>query len=178
MRRRLIPTTLVVGALLLAACSDGGEGGDTTTTAAPASSTTADTPAMEDGVWFAFVQVGGDEGVLGVDPAQMLTGEEARLAAVDAGVIGEGEDLPNDFFILNEAEAFESVPIGDGAEFVLISGDDTSQQVIVDASTFAQIYSSGTHDQPVYGIPGGVPIVMNVTIEDGMVTGAEAVYLP
>ncbi|HEU4321219.1 MAG TPA: hypothetical protein VFS66_14205 [Acidimicrobiia bacterium] len=179
MRRGMVPPVgvLLTGILILAACSDGGEA---TTTTTPAASTTAPaTPtAIEDGVLFAFVEVGDDGGVLRIDPAEMLTGEEAREAAVDAGIIGQGEDLPNDFFILNEVEGFEPVPVGDGAEFVLISGDDTSQQVLVDATTFAQIYDSGTHDEPVYGIPGGVPIVMNVTIADGVVTGAEAVYLP
>lgn len=40
---------------------------------------------------------------ISIDYAQMLTGEEARQAAVDAGVIGPGEYLDNDYFIVNES---------------------------------------------------------------------------
>jgi hypothetical protein len=49
---------------------------------------------------FAYVtQVDGNRIV--VDFADFLTGEEANQAAIDAGEIGEGEELPNNFFIRN-----------------------------------------------------------------------------
>ena len=185
MRRRLVSRVGIVLLvfLLFAACSTEGDAGSTTTTAAPEPSTTAPAtpPAMEDGDWFAFVEVGRNETdaiVLGVDLAEFLTGEEARQAAIEAGVIGDDEDLPNDFFIVNDEERFELLPIAEGAQFALISGNDTSQQVIVDADVFAGIYETGTYDEPVYGIPGGVPVAMTVTVADGAVTGAEAFYLP
>ncbi len=38
---------------------------------------------------------------LSIDYAEMLTGEEARQAAIEAGVIGPDEDLPNDYYIRN-----------------------------------------------------------------------------
>ena len=38
---------------------------------------------------------------LSIDYAEMLSGEEARLAAIEAGVIQPDEDLPNDYFIRN-----------------------------------------------------------------------------
>jgi hypothetical protein len=38
---------------------------------------------------------------LSIDYAEMLTGEEARQAAIEAGVIEPDEDLPNDYFIRN-----------------------------------------------------------------------------
>ncbi|MBN1319891.1 MAG: hypothetical protein JXA87_03525 [Thermoleophilia bacterium] len=38
---------------------------------------------------------------LSIDYAEMLTGEEARQAAVEAGEIGPDEDLPNDYYIRN-----------------------------------------------------------------------------
>ncbi|MBN1629483.1 MAG: hypothetical protein JW990_06960 [Thermoleophilia bacterium] len=38
---------------------------------------------------------------LSIDYAEFLTGEEANQAAVDAGVIEPGEDVPNDYFIRN-----------------------------------------------------------------------------
>lgn len=39
---------------------------------------------------------------LRIDYAEMLTGDEARAAAVKAGVIAPDEDLPNDYFIRND----------------------------------------------------------------------------
>lgn len=38
---------------------------------------------------------------LSIDYAEMLTGEEARRAAVEAGDLPPGEDLPNDYYIRN-----------------------------------------------------------------------------
>ncbi|MCX8032495.1 MAG: hypothetical protein N3B14_03745 [Thermoleophilia bacterium] len=38
---------------------------------------------------------------ISIDYAEMLTGEEARQAAIEAGEIGPDEDLPNDYYIRN-----------------------------------------------------------------------------
>ena len=48
-------------------------------------------------------EVGEKDGVryLKIDYAEFLTGEEARQAALDAGEIQPGEDLPNDYYIRN-----------------------------------------------------------------------------
>ena len=39
---------------------------------------------------------------ISIDYAQMLTGEEARQAAIEAGVIQPGDYLDNDYFIVND----------------------------------------------------------------------------
>ena len=39
---------------------------------------------------------------ISIDYAEMLTGQEAMDAAVEAGYIAPGEDLPNDYFIRND----------------------------------------------------------------------------
>lgn len=38
---------------------------------------------------------------ISIDYAEMLSGEEAKAAAIEAGDIAPGEDLPNDYFIRN-----------------------------------------------------------------------------
>jgi hypothetical protein len=43
----------------------------------------------------------GGKRYLRIDYAEMLTGEEAVEAAIAAGEIAPGEDLPNDYFIRN-----------------------------------------------------------------------------
>ena len=131
--------------------------------------------------WFAFVTVGKDEAgemTLGIDLAEMLTGEEAKTAAIEDGVIAEGEDLPNDFYIDNDEQVLELLNVRDEAQVALISGSDTSEKVLVDAAILAEVYE-GTHSgEPLYGVSSGTPIAMEVTITDGLASGGEAVYLP
>lgn len=139
------------------------------------------TPALADGRYFAFVMAGrGETGAhsMGVDLAEMLTGEEARRAAVEHGVIGEGEDLPNDFYIDNPEIEYELFGVAEGAEFEMISGDDTSQEVGLDVDDFAALYDGSYVGPAVYGVVPLEPIAMYVTVTDGMIVIAEAVYLP
>lgn len=166
----------MVAALVVAGCSGTVDGsGDTTTT------TTMVAQPIADGEWFAMVTVGTDESevmTLGVDLAEMLTGEEARLAAVEDGVIAEDEDLANDFYIDNDETVVELLEVTGDVRFVLISGSDTSEQIAVDADAMARLWDGSYEGDPIYGIVPGIPIAMNVTVTDGLVSRAEAVYLP
>jgi hypothetical protein len=171
--------SLAMAGLLVGCATDAGEPTPTTqptpTTEAPGE------PALADGEYFGFVTVGRDESgeiTLGVDLAEMLTGEEAREAAVEAGDIEEGEDLPNDFFIANPDIVMELVDIADDAEITVISGSDTSQSITVDTVQLESLYEGTYSGDAVYGIVAGQPIVMDLVIEGGVVTEAHAVYLP
>ena len=139
------------------------------------------TPALADGRYFAFVIAGKDEmgaHSMGVDLAEMLTGEEARKAAVDDGVIEEGESLPNDFYIKNPEIRYELLGVADEAVFDMIAGEDTTTRIGLYADEFAALYN-GTYAGPdVYGVVPLEPIAMDVTVEDGLIVLAEAVYLP
>ncbi|HSM44969.1 MAG TPA: hypothetical protein VK969_08135 [Acidimicrobiia bacterium] len=138
-------------------------------------------PAIEDGEWFAFVIVGEDESgamTLGVDLADMLTGEEARQAAIADGVIGEDEDLPNDFYIDNPAQVYELLHLAGESEIVVLSGTDPGEEVRIDADQLAALYEGEYAGEPVYGVVAGEPIAMNVTVADGVITVASMVYLP
>lgn len=68
--------------------------------------------------------------------------------------------------------------VGDGAEILVISGDDVSQMVSLDATEFAALYEGTYAGAPVYGVVAGEPIAMNVTVADGLIAKASAVYLP
>ena len=136
---------------------------------------------IADGTHFAMVTVGTDETgevTLGVDLAEMLSGEEARQAAVEDGVIGEGEDLPNDFYIRNPENVYELMPIGDSIDVNVISAVDPGSTLQISPSELLAIYSGEKVDDSVYGIVAGQPIAMNLTILNGEVVQAEAVYLP
>jgi hypothetical protein len=49
-----------------------------------------------------------------VDFLDMLTGEEAKAAAIEDGVISPGEDLPSDYYIRNATASEEEEPSGGG----------------------------------------------------------------
>ena len=155
---------------------------DTGDTSVPPTSAPPATEApLEDGEHFGLVSVGVDESdeiVLGIDLAEMLTGEEAREAAVEEGFIEEEEELDTDFYISNPEQVMELVPIAPDAEITVISGTDTSQEIVVDAATFKTLYDGTYTGDPLYGIAVGQPIAMDLVIEDGMVSEAHAIYLP
>jgi hypothetical protein len=73
----------------------------TTSTVAPGSTTTTAVARDEIFGWVrSFVQDGGAT-TIGIDNAQMFTGEEALTAAREDGVIGSDEFLENDYYIRN-----------------------------------------------------------------------------
>lgn len=166
-------------ALALVGCSGAGDDVDadrtTTSTTSPGSA------LLAAGTRFAMVTVGEDEtGVvtLGVDLAELLSGEEAKRAAVEDGFIAEDEDLPNDFYIDNDDQVLELVHVADNASFILISGSDTAQQVAVDTTVLVEIWEGSYAGEPIYAAGPGIPIPMEVTISDGLIAEATQVYLP
>lgn len=136
---------------------------------------------IPDGEWFGFVTVGEDETgqvTLGIDLAEMLSGQAAHDAAVEAGVIRDDEDLPNDFFIDNPDSVVELVHLADAATITVLSGDDPSTGLLIDVNRLVELYEGTYAGPPVYGIVAHQPIVMDLDIRDGVVVSARAVYLP
>jgi hypothetical protein len=79
-------------------------GAPTTTTTTEALSSAETRLANGDIRGMGFIDIVWEAGgvrYLSIDYAEMLTGEEARQAAIDAGEIQPDEDLPNDYFIRN-----------------------------------------------------------------------------
>lgn len=136
--------------------------------------------SLSDGEWFGFVTIDGDNGstVVTIDLAEILTGEEARKAAVDAGVIEEGEDVPNDFFIFDPEDDVEILTLADGAVIEVLSGTSPETYLTIDADTLESLFNGSYSGEPVYGISPDMPAPMNITVEDGFVTIIESVYLP
>jgi hypothetical protein len=111
------------------------------------------------------------------DPAEILTGEEAREAAVEAGVIEEGEDLPNDFFVDNPDQTTTSAGLSPDGEYVLLGFDryGTIQEEAVGLHILVAVVTGGSDQY--YGIvPGEVPA--NLTLAGDTVTVIKQVYFP
>lgn len=171
-RRPFALAGIVLAVSLISACSSP----ETSDTTEP-----EPVPALPDGEVFAMITVGYDESgevTLGVDLAEMLSGEKAREAAVEDGVISEGEDLPNDFYIDNDEVVYELLHFSDDPSITVISGNDTSQLIQIPADHLVQLWEGEYAGDPVYGIVASVPFPMEVTVADGVITEAEAVYLP
>lgn len=135
---------------------------------------------LADGDWFGYVTVNGDGDTvtLGIDIAEILTGQAAHDAAVDAGVIGADEELPNDMFILDDETRVYTHTLGESAVVRLLDGNQPWIQLDVTPSDLLALYDGTYAGTPVYGIVPGTPIPMNVTVAGGEVVAAEAVYLP
>jgi hypothetical protein len=165
--------------LLLAAC--GGRASTTTATTTPAATTTSTTvvattaPETEQ---FAFVR-SIDESEIRFDPATMLTGEEAVEAAQADGVIAEGEDLPNDFYISNpDTEETVATLDPDGAYYLIgfssYGGELVNRQLSLEELVAVL---NGASNDAFYGIiPGDVPMIL--TLEGGTAVAAHQQYLP
>lgn len=166
----IVITAGILLSIALAAC---------TTTADPSEPEPA--PAISDGEWFAMVTVGEDESgsmTLGVDLAEMLTGQEAREAAIEDGVIGEDEDLPNDFYIDNPEVVYELLHFSNDPEILVLSGADPGQGILIDPAQLSELYDGTYTGEPVYGVAPGTPIAMNVSVLNGEITKTAMVYLP
>lgn len=170
----------LLGAVGLLGAISLGPDGDQGDPATPTVTPTTAAPALADGEWFGFVSVAGaGEGlIVSFDDAQMLTGEAARQAAVDAGIIEPGEDLPNDFFIANHDETSVELAVSDGAELFVISGVDPGVELVTDIDGFESLFSGSYDGPPVYGIVPGIPIAMQIGVSGGELIEAHAVYLP
>lgn len=175
---------LVIAALIPVARVEGESPTPTVVEAPPPTENTPPTvvdpqPAGDrpDGKWFGFVTVDGDNGPT-LDLAEILTGEEARKAAVDAGVIEEGEDLPNDFFIDDADNKVETLTLADDAVIKVLSAMTPETYLTIDAATLESIFNGSYQGEPVYGIGPDQAAPMDITVEGGVVTIVESVYLP
>lgn len=145
-------------------------GVDATPTATPGASVPASTEEF-----FAFVLSVEDE-ALTFDPAEILTGDEAHDAAVAAGVIGENEDLPNDYFISNPDEESQSAVLSAAGSFVLLGFDagGAIEEVTVDRDELIAALQDG---EGYYGIiVGETP--MTLVVSGGEIIAASQVYFP
>lgn len=105
---------------------------------------------------------------IAIDHVQVLSGERARAAAVEDGVLEEGQDLPNDVYV----RPGRTLSNHDVAEQVTVSiYDCTSGCQLVEVSLEA--LRDGTV------VPyGGTEAVFEVTMVAGLITALTEVYLP
>jgi hypothetical protein len=155
----------VAALLLVVGCDDGSDPQTTTSTTTTIAGSTE--------LFGEVTSIADDEQTLTVELAEMLTGEEARQAAVEAGVIEPGEDLPNDFFIrsLDSTEEFE---LAEDAEITLQGFNaGVPGPVPVTREEFVDAFVSRFAAPEWYGGD-----FYEMTASGDMITRLEQIYLP
>ncbi len=195
--------TAVVLAMVLVACGgDGGAGGtgtssssstssSTTGTTAQPTTTTSDTIAQSTTTtasvqeeifgWLRSFESGSGGTIVGIDKAEMLSGDEALAAARKDGAIGPNEDLPNDFYISDPDESIAMFTVAPDVVITLqacFPEGPCVTTVPVDLDTWSILL--GGEDDPGlewswYGA-GSLPYVF--TVLGDQVLSMEEVYLP
>ena len=126
---------------------------------------------------FAFIEEFAGEMI--VDYADLLTGEEANEAAREAGEIGEGETVPNDFFISNINPAARGLALAEDAVIYVLGFDEEGaiKPVLVDRSDFETMFEGNFDPADWYGgDPRQLPYWL--IIEGETVVQVEQQYLP
>lgn len=126
---------------------------------------------------FAFVEEFAGEMI--VDYADFLTGEEANEAAREAGEIGEGETVPNDFFISNVNPAARGLALAEDAIIYVLGFDEEGgiKPVLVERSEFESMFEGNFDPTDWYGgDPRQLPYWL--IIEGETVVQVEQQYLP
>lgn len=87
-----------------------------------------------------------DDGVrhLSIDYAEMLTGQEAVEAAIEAGYLQPGEDLPNDYFIRNENAQKREFSVSDTAVITTSTFGGVVEGTDIDWDTFTSFWTEFT----------------------------------
>ncbi|MFZ0625923.1 MAG: hypothetical protein WAN34_05475 [Acidimicrobiia bacterium] len=133
---------------------------------------------------FAFLtQVSASEIV--ADYAQWLTGEEANRAAVAAGDIPEGEEVPNGYYILNVNDRLRTLPLAESPVVVLptsASGPVIDVNVGLDQwlSLFdeGKPWAEGESPGDDYFGSGSIWTPYWLTLADGVVVQIHQQYVP
>jgi hypothetical protein len=191
-RRGRRPAAWVMAAivsLILAAACDGSEPSarptaspstptPTTATLPPASPSPSPTDAaLEDGEHFGYIQsmdVEGSPQTLVFDLAEFLQGEAANEAAREDGVIGEGESVPNDYYIRNRNPRLRTLVLDDEVRITVVDWDHCCETIRGDPALFATAFGEATHT----GTYRGAASPYWLTVVGGRVVAIEEQYLP
>lgn len=133
---------------------------------------------LADGAHFVFIKEIVDGKVV-IDTAEWLSGEEARKAAIEDGVIAEGEDLPNDFYIRNSDSGTIEIAVAPEANAKVLVFDANGAIVDeeIELNELAVAFTGAYAGHTIYGLVAG-EFPVDIEVDGGVVTSIEQVYLP
>jgi hypothetical protein len=153
---------------------------DTTTTNPETTTTTVD-PGERMFGWLRSFEDTGAETFIMVDEAEMLSGEEAVLAARQDGVIGPDEDLPNDYYIRDPDGSTVELTVAPDVVVTLQACYEDGECVTteqVDLATWSVLL--GAEDDPglAWTWYGGGSLPYWFTVQGNTVGAVDEQYLP
>lgn len=108
------------------------------------------------------------------DPAEFLTGEEARAAAIEDDELSPGEELPNDFYLRDLDPTTVELPVASSIDAELIDNELTHRPVTADE--LEALYAGTGEASWNYGWLERLPV--HLTVEDGEIVGIVEQYVP
>lgn len=131
-----------------------------------------------DGDMFAYLTAVDGDSII-VDPAAMLTGDAAREAAEEDGVIRPGQDLPNDFYIQNHEPGPLSIGVAPGVGVTVLTYDSSGgiTETEIGLAQLATAFTGEYTGVAIYGLEAGA-FPVTLSIEDNQVTAITQIYLP
>lgn len=141
----------------------------------PTVSPTEDLETLEDGRHFGYVKSADVEaGTVVFDLAEFFTGAEADAAAVEDGVIQEGEHVDNDYYIRNRNTRLRTLGLADDVTLMIVDWGGCCESVEGElepwAASFEEPDPSGKYR--------GATSPWWLTFENGRITLIEEQYLP
>jgi hypothetical protein len=153
----------------------------TITTVAPETTTTAVAAGRTIFGWLRSLENTDGTTTIAVDPAEMLTGEEAVAAAREDGVIGATEDLPNDFYIRNADVSTIDLAVSPDVVVTLqacYEGGDCVTTEQVDLETWSLLLGAEEDPGLEWDWYGAGELPYEFTVEGGAISEAREQYLP
>lgn len=140
-----------------------------------------DSAPVADGRHFGYVQAvdaSATPATIQVDVAEFLIGEAANTAAVEDGVIAEGEAVPNDYYIRNPAKDVLTLDVaGDVRVTHIQCPDSCTEGVPGQFEAFAASFDD-TGEKTLLDEYRGSQSQYWITVRDGEVVAIDEQYLP
>lgn len=148
-----------------------------TMTGSPATGSPSE-PDLEDGRHFGYIleiDIETEPNSVLFDLAEFLTGEEANEAAVEDGVIAEGESVPNDYYIRNRNPMLRTLSLASEVSITVVNWESCCDSIPGELQAFAGAFSA---KDPPQGIYRGTYSPYWLTVRGGRIVTIEEQYLP
>ena len=162
---RALPLSAVVAITAIAAAGCGGDS----------------TAAVADGRHFGYVQsvdASATPATIEIDVAEFLIGEAAKAAAVEDGVIAEGESVPNDYYIRNPAKDFVTLDVAGDVRVTHVQCPDSCTEGLPgEFDAFAAAFDD-TGEKTLMDEYRGSQSQYWIIVRDGEVVAIDEQYVP
>ena len=136
--------------------------------------------SLADGRYYGYIRavdVSSSPAAIRFDQAEFLTGAEANRAALEDGVIAEGETVPNDYYVRNPDTTEVELPVASDVAVTRVECNGGCAEAVVGSfEPFAESFANG--EPTLEDEYRGAQSQYWVTVEGGTVVAIDEQYLP